>query len=238
MSGWRSHSGGRTVGIDTDSLGVPPPPLGIGRKPPTRREGIGLVVLAIAVAGLLGFSWYSREQHRPARRTLPPAIHPAVLIVPIGPFPLDRLQDLPHDYAAAYGLSMTIADPIPMPAPAFDPIRRQYVAEDLIAAVNAAQPTTRAKGVILVGVTTADLYIRGIDWDWAFALRQEGATAVVSVARMPNTNKLNRWKLFATMMTRQVGFLCFGLPPSDNPYDVLYRDILSVSDLDRLFDQL
>jgi hypothetical protein len=40
------------------------------------------------------------------------------------------------------------------------------------------------------------------------------------------------------MMTRQVGFLCFGLPPTNNPYDVLYRDILSVGDLDRLFDQL
>ena len=59
------------------------------------------------------------------------------------------------------------------------------------------------------------LYIRGIDWNWAFALREDGATAVISVARMPNTRQVSRWRLFGTMVTRQVGFLCFGLPPSE-----------------------
>jgi predicted Zn-dependent protease len=161
-----------------------------------------------------------------------------VLIVPIGAFPLDRLQDLPHDYGAAYGLSLTTAAPIALPATAFDASRRQYVAEDLIAAMRQVHPPGGDPTAIVIGVTTADVYIRGIDWDWAFALREEGASAVISVARMPNTKQGSRWKLFGKMMTREVGFLCFGLPPSDNPYDALYREILSVSDLDRLFDQL
>jgi predicted Zn-dependent protease len=238
MSGWRSHSGDHSIDLDANAFGVQPAPTGRGRTPPTRREWLGLIVLALAVAGLLAFGWYSREQHRPARRALPAAIHPAVLIVPMGAFPLDRLQDLPHDYGTAYDLSMTIAEPIALPATAFDVSRRQYVAEDLIAAMRQVHPPAGDPSTIVIGVTTADVYIRGIDWDWAFALRQEGTSAVISVARMPNTKQVNRWKLFATMMTRQVGFLCFGLPPSDNPYDVLYRDILSVSDLDRLFDQL
>jgi predicted Zn-dependent protease len=238
MSGWRFHSGDHSIDLDTNEFGLQSAATGRGRTPPTRREWLGLVVLALAVAGLLGFAWYSREQHRPARRALPPAIHPAVLIVPIGPFPLDRLQDLPHDYAAAYELSMTVADPIVLPATAFDARRHQYVAQDLIAAMSAVHPFVGDQGPIVIGVTTADLYIRDVNWDWAFALRQEGRSAVISVARMPNTKQVNRWKLFATMMTREVGFLSFGLPPSDNPYDVLYREILSVSDLERLFDQL
>jgi predicted Zn-dependent protease len=238
MSGWRSHSGDHSIDLDANAFGVQPAPTGRGRTPQTRREWLGLILLALAFAGLLGFAWYSREQHRPARRALPPAIHPAVLIVPIGAFPLDRLQDVPHDYGAAYGLSMTIADPIALPVTAFDVSRRQYVAEDLIAAMRQVHPSAGDPTTIVIGATTADVYIRGIDWDWAFALRQEGTAAVISVARMPNTKQVNRWKLFAKMMTREVGFLCFGLPASDDPYDVLYRDILSVSDLDRLFDQL
>jgi predicted Zn-dependent protease len=234
MSGWRSHSGDHSVGVDTDTFGVLPP----SRRPPTRREQRGLAVIFLVVASLVAFGWYAQEQHRPARRTLPAAIHPAVLLVPIGAFPVDRLQDLPHDYAAAYGLSMTIAEPIALPATAFDASRRQYIAQDLIAAIRQAYPPAGDPSTIVIGVTTADLYIRDVDWDWAFALRQEGTSAVISVARMPNTKQVNRWKLFAKMMTRDVGFLCFGLPPSDNPYDVLYREILSVSDLERLFDQL
>jgi predicted Zn-dependent protease len=231
MSGWRSGSG-EDRGLVHQSLDVAPPP-------PRRQASFGQLVFCIVIAScVVGIAWYSREMHRPPRRALPAAIHPAVLVVPIGVFPADRLRDLPHDYAAAYGLSMTVADAISMPAPAFDPNRQQYVAEDLIAGVNAAHPTARGEGVILIGVTTADVYIRSIDWDWAFALREEGATAVISVARMPNTRQVSRWRLFGTMVTREVGFLCFGLPPSDNPYDVLYRDILSVGDLERLFDQL
>jgi predicted Zn-dependent protease len=231
MSGWRSGSGEDRGFVHPSRYVAPLSP----RRQASLRQLVVYIVIAVCV---VGFAWYSREMHRPPHRVLPAAIHPAVLVVPIGVFPVDRLRDLPHDYAAAYGLSMTIADAISMPAPAFDPSRQQYVAEDLIAAVNAAHPTARAQSVILIGVTTADLYIRGIDWNWAFALREDGATPVVSVARMPNSRQISRWRLFGTMVTRQVGFLCFGLPPSDNPYDVLYRDILSVGDLDRLFDQL
>jgi predicted Zn-dependent protease len=231
MSGWRSSAGGDDVFV-RPGVDVGPPPSRRGANP------IGLVVFLVVILCMVAFAWYTREMHRPPRRVLPPPIHAAVLVVPIGAFPADRLQDLPHDYAAAYGLSITIAEPISMPAPAFDPSRRQYVAEELIAAVNATHPTARSQGMIVIGVTTADLYIRGIDWDWAFALRQEGASAVISVARMPSTKQVNRWKLFGTMMTREVGFLCFGLPASDDPYDVLYREVLSVGDLERMFDQL
>jgi hypothetical protein len=104
--------------------------------------------------------------------------------------------------------------------------------------MRAVHPFVGDPGVIVIGVTAADMYVRDVSWRWAFAQRLEGTSAVISVARMPNTRQVSRWKLFATMMTREVGFLCFELPSSDNPYDVLYRDILSVSDLERLFDQL
>jgi predicted Zn-dependent protease len=234
MSRWRSGADG-----DGGDPWLVRPSERIATVWPSRRGSPAVVVLLIiVVVGAAGSIWYSREQHRPPPRVLPTAIHPNVTVVPIGEFPANQLEHFPHDYAAAYGLTITIAEPIELPAGAFDARRQQYVGQDLVAAVNAAYPRARAEGAILVGVTAADLYIRGIDWNWAFALSQEGSTAVISVARMPSTKKIFRWKLFATMMTRQLGFLCFGLPPSDNPYDVLYRDILSAEDLDRVFDQL
>ena len=238
MSGWRSHSGEHSIGVDSDAFGIAPTPPARGRRPPTRTEQIGLAVTFLVVAAVVAVGWYAHEQHRPVHRALPAATHPAVLIVPIGQFPLDRVQNMPHDYGAAYGLTVTIAEPIPLPATAYDASRGQYVAEDLIASMRQTHPPATDPSAIVIGVTTADLYIRGVDWNWAFALRQAGTAAVISVARMPNTKRIDRWKLLGKMMTREVGFLCFGLPPSDNPYDVLYRDILSADDLDRVFDQL
>jgi hypothetical protein len=238
MSGWRSQSGHLSNGIDLGALGGESPAPGRFRGPTTRREQLTIVVLVIAAIAVVGVGWYAREQHRPARRALPVPIHPAVLIVPIGSFPQDRLQNLPHDYGAAYGLTMTIGQSIELPAASYDASRRQYVAQDLLATMRRARPPTLDPNAVVIGVTTADIYIRDVAWNWAFALREQGTSAVISVARMPNTRRLNRWTLFGKMMTRQVGFMCFGLPATDDPYDILYREILSVSDLDRLFDQL
>ena len=133
---------------------------------------------------------------------------------------------------------MTIGQGIDLPAAAYDARRRQYAAQDLLSAMRQTLPPTVDPNAVVIGVTSADIYIRDVAWNWAFALRQGGTSAIVSVARMPNTRRLSRWTLFGKMMTREVGFLCFGLPATDDPYDVLYREILSVPDLDRLFDQL
>lgn len=239
MSGWRFRAGS-----GAESIGEPGSAEAGDRSASPRwawrgpRDAILPVAVLLIAAILIGAGWVTREQHRPPRRTLPPAVHGSVVLVPLGPFAVDRLGDYPANYRAAYGLSMTIERGIPVPAAAWDASRRQYVAQDVLATLAGLRAALPDPTAVVIGVTGADLYIRDVPWRWAFGLRQGDGLAVISNAHMPNTRQVRGWDLFGKMTTREVGFLCFELPASDDPYDVLYRDITSVSDLQRVFDQL
>jgi hypothetical protein len=192
---------------------------------------LGLAVLVIVAFGV-------REALlRPPHRVLPPPIIGSVEIVPIGDVPADRLASLPADYLAEYGLTVRIAAPIALDPVAFDRARGQFVAQDLLTTLAATRPAS-AGGPVVIGVTQADIYIRGVDWNWAYAMRSGARLAIISVARMPQTRYIQRWWLMRKMLTRQLGFLCFGLPPTDDRYDILYRDILGLGDLRRISSHL
>ena len=227
--GWRSGSAGGTSQID----GVEIP--GAAR---TRRRSLGsLVVLGVLVA-VGSYAWITTESRRPPHRMLPPPARSVVVLVPIGDVPADRVRDLPRDYSDEYGLTVTLDDGIALPATAFDAARRQYAAEDVMATLAASRPDAVAAGSVVIGLTAADIYLRELDWSWVFAARDGSQVAVVSLARMRGGRVANLNPLFRRMLTRQIGFLCFELPASDNPYDVLYRDIRSVWDLARTSDHL
>lgn len=233
MSGWRSGSG--RTGDWLDAAIADPTPL-LGRDPAARtRTRILLMVLAVIAAAAAVVGAYQASL-RPPHRTLPAPIA-NVLVVPIGAFPGDRLASLPGDYRDEYGLALTIADPIDLDPTAYDATRRQFAAQGLIRALALRHPGG-PDGPIVIGVTESDLYIQGVAWNWAFALRLEGRLAVISTARMPNTKYRSRWSLFRKMLTRELGFLAWQLPPTDDPYDLLYRDILGADDLGRVSSHL
>lgn len=233
MSGWRSGSGSDGRG---SWFGSGPPVLTDASSSSRRRLSWGTAILAITVVAIVAFG-IREALLRPANRVLPAPVRGSVLIVPIGEVPADPLAALPADYRSEYGLTMTIAPPIPLEPAAFDPVRGQFAAQDLIASM-AANRAASADDQVVIGVTMADLYIRDVNWRWAFALRDSGRLAVVSTARMPNTRFISRWWLLRKMITRQIGFLNFGLEPTSDPYDLMYRDILGLDDLRRLSSHL
>jgi hypothetical protein len=192
------------------------------------------IVLALAIA-VVAFG--ARPAGRP-NRTLPAAANPRVLIVPIGDIPLSQLAGLPAEYRAEYGLEMTIAPAIPGVPYGYDLIRRQYAAQDLIGAMTAAHPEETGGTRILVAITAEDMYIRDVDWDWAFALREADRLAVISTRHMSGRPLADPWELMRKMLTRELGFLCFKLSPTSDPGDLMYRDVLSVDDLIRMDDHL
>jgi len=151
---------------------------------------------------------------------------------------VEQLAGLPADYRAEYGLDVTLAPAIPLAARAYDPARDQYVAQDLIDAMAAAHPEETGGTRILVAITTADMYIRDVDWDWAFAEREAGRLAVISTARMSGQRFADQWQLLRKMLTRELGFLCFRLTATRDPGDLMYQDVLSVDDLIRMDDHL
>jgi predicted Zn-dependent protease len=165
-----------------------------------------------------------------------------VYLVPLGDQPND-LNALADRLRTDLKLDVQVGDRVRIPDDALDEDRRQLVAERLIEALkDSDKPGTSA--AVLIAVTGEDMYIRDRTWAFAFSLRREGRLAVVSSARMdpaalgqtpdPGLQPTRLRK----MVLKNIGVLHYGLPFSDDPNSVMYDNILSVDDLDRVGDQL
>jgi predicted Zn-dependent protease len=124
------------------------------------------------------------------------------------------------------------------PARAYDGTRRQWIAQELAAKVRRVYPKKTAHGSVVVGVTSGDMYVRGLTWRYAFGDRSSGNVAVIATERMdPAAYGLDRdEELFRSrlekMLVRYIGFLVLGQSQSPDPYSVLRSSILSLDDLD------
>jgi predicted Zn-dependent protease len=165
-----------------------------------------------------------------------------ICFVPIGePKTLD-LVELASHYQERFGTTIGILPPIRPKVSEYDILRRQLIAEELVALMRRSYPTLDADPTtLLIGFTEADLYIRSVpNWDWAFAGRMEGRFSVISTARMdpffyreePSPELLNTRARKIT--TKTIGLLYFGLPLSSDPRSVLYDSILGLDDLDAI----
>ena len=101
-----------------------------------------------------------------------------VVLLPLGDFPAPLLRTLAADIEATLGLSVTIAEPLPLPQQAFRPERGQYVSSRLLGAIRKAGRTKR-----LLGVTEADLFAPGLNFVFGEA-ELGGRAAVISTCRL------------------------------------------------------
>jgi predicted Zn-dependent protease len=84
------------------------------------------------------------------------------------------------------------------------------------------------------------MYLLDKDWNFAFGLR-EGHYAVVSSARMdvddpggaPGDSALLHKRL-VKMVSRDIGFLYYGLSPSPNPHSVVRESLMGTDELDEM----
>ncbi len=224
--------------------GQPAPPPVVAWPAPGPAGGVDRRLLAVAIAFAVvavGALWMlgsgSLDPH-PAPRQLPPPIRDAVVLVPLGAFPVDQATAIATRESSDYGLPVTVALPVPIGPAATDAGRGQLVAERLVESIAAVHPESQAR-TLVIGLTTEDMYIAGIpEWRFAFGIRNRGGVAVVSSARMTGLLPGGEWDRLRKMVTRDIGFNCYGLPASDDPGDILYRNILGLQDLDRIGDHL
>jgi hypothetical protein len=195
---------------------------------------------ACLVIGFGGVATGITSRAPEGRAAIVPARPPgrAVLLAPLGGTSTADLQDLADFYAVRYDLDVGILPPAPIPAGLEDPARGQVAAEDIIGRLPSIYPEAIDPSNVVIGVLPTDMYVRGIpEWRWAFGNRADGHLAVVSTARMHATGLFGASiaaSRLRKMVTRDIGALYFGLPLSDDPHSVLYFEILSVGDLDRL----
>jgi hypothetical protein len=201
---------------------------------------IGGVLLAVAALVIVvAFRSGSIATH-PSARELPQPIRDAVVLVPLGEFPVDRANEIAAKEAADYGLPITVASPLTIPDSAADRGRGgQLTGEVLAQSIGGAHPETAGR-TLAIGLTTEDIYIAGRpDWRFAFGLRNRSGVAVVSSARMGRFLDFDgEWNRLTKMVTRDIGFLYYGLQTTSDPGDILYDNILSLDDLVRIGDHL
>lgn len=162
-------------------------------------------------------------------------------LVPIGDFPRATADRLAAAIAKRFGLAVRIEPRVSLTRQMIDYARRQVPAQEIFDVLEPKRTRLLkdARGVI-IGLTTYDMYIRGIDWTFAFAAREPPALAAVSAWRMDETNYGRRADddlLFARlekMVAKNIGALYLGLKESDDPASGMFGAVRSLEDLDRI----
>ena len=196
-----------------------------------------LNVLVVGCALLLGATLVGPSL---AQTTSPLQLY----FVAMGDVPRDLLDHLIVNFQSRFGLGLAILPPMTFDEAAFDPRRRQMVAEDIISAIRRRHlKLARDPNARVIGITPLDMYMQAMrdQWSFTFSLRStDRRFGIVSYARMdpaalgePPSQDLLRSRL-RKMLTKNIGIMYYGLPASPNPRSVLFRDILGVDDLDRM----
>jgi len=205
------------------------------------RFGVVALIVAASVAIALATGVIRRPGSVATTRTLPAPIRDSVVLVPIGTFPVDTARSIGDRLGGQYGIPISVASPIPLDPAAIDPGTGQYVAESVVQRIGASHPEWQNR-VLVIGLMVDDMRIESVpNWRFAFAYRVGSGVAVVSAARMSrylDVGESARWNRLAKMVTRQIAFLYWGLKPTVDASDLLYDNILSVDDIDRLSDHL
>ena len=167
-----------------------------------------------------------------------------VYLVPLGEFPDDVLEDLVAFYRDKYQLNVQALDHVPLPEGAINSRRKQLIAEEAIEVIKQANPELQKDPkAILIGLTSEDMYINKMNWQFSFSWREGGKYAVVAGGRLgvrngrrPVTEPLIM-KRMRKMVTKNIGLLYYRLPLSDNPRSVLYRDVGGIQELDYMGEE-
>jgi predicted Zn-dependent protease len=167
-----------------------------------------------------------------------------VYLVPIGKVKSISVAGVGRNLKEHYGLEMHALPPISPPTWAWSATRKQFVAEDLVSAIKIAYPKLAADPeAILIALTDDDIYIQGLSWMYAFSFRNEERFAVISTARLSQSDDVGKTvsaeefqKRIMKVLIRDVGIFHYRLQPSGQLQSVLFRNIDEPSDLDDIGD--
>ena len=151
---------------------------------------------------------------------------------------LDVLQAY---YKQRYDLTIEILPPIGLEPMVVDERRPQLIAEELIELMKRRYPEhARSPQSILIGITEGDMYIREVNWRFAFARRDGDRFAIVSSARMDPVSfgYLPDEELLQTrlrkMLSKNIGIMYYKLPQKSDRRSVMFGPILGIDDLDSM----
>jgi predicted Zn-dependent protease len=165
----------------------------------------------------------------------------SVYLMALGPTSREHLETLAAHALARCGITVHILDEVPLQGPVMDPVRRQLIADELLALMKWAHPVLAWNPrAVLIGVTPYDMYTRARP-EWAFVFNLHHLeSAVLSLTRldpvnlgMPADEALFKQRLRKTFM-RDIGYLVSRKLDSSDPRSVMFAPLGGVDDLDRM----
>lgn len=164
-----------------------------------------------------------------------------IYFVPFGDFPARQVEYLRDCFGRRFGLDIRALAPLKVESAAMDLSRNQLIAERLLSEITQRYPKLAAQaGVVLIGLTTEDMYsLNKPNWRFAFGW-QSSRFGVVSTARfvVPYYNQMATESVVLSRLRkivgRYLGILYYRLPPTSNSKSMVYRTLLGVDDLDAL----
>lgn len=170
---------------------------------------------------------------------------PTVYLVPFGNISKEFVDQIAAHIEGTHRLIVAKEQRKAITKQMLDYLRRQVPAHELIGFMEPRYlKAARAGSAIYLGITNYDMYIAGVDWQFAFAARKPPGLAVVSTYQMDPVNlgksddpveTLGRAK---KMVSKMIGHLYLNLPDSDDPKSLMYDKIRTLEDLDRISDKL
>ncbi len=190
-----------------------------------------------------------------------PMPRPNICLVPVGGLDVETINSLVTFIHEATGLQAHVLPPIAMPSTAYDATRDQFGTFEITdAAFNTYADNGFVPGTLLIAVTPADIYLP--TWpQWRFVFGQTGdypwgmTVGVISTYEMASF--FPGWSIklpfgietesdprdtmrerAGKLLLKYVGLHYLHMAPSSDPHSVLYNNILSVRDIDRMSDRL
>ena len=157
----------------------------------------------------------------------------ALSLVPIGSVPTDLLPWLAERLEAMFNRSVTVDEPIPLPAVGYEPHRRQYRGDALLAALQAVISPAVER---VLGVIDADFYAPGLNFIFGQAAL-DGRAAFIALPRLrpsfyglPEDSPLFRQRIL-TEAVHELGHT-WGLTHCPDPHCVMhFSNILHDTDV-------
>jgi archaemetzincin len=139
-----------------------------------------------------------------------------IALAPVGDLPVETFALIRPAISEAFGCETVIAPAIPLPAPARNPARKQYLSTALL---DSLARVKEPKWERLLGVADVDLYVPDLNFVFGEADQRRGV-AVFSLARLHGPEELFR-KRAATEAIHELGHT-YGLSHCDDPRCVMW----------------
>lgn len=173
-----------------------------------------------------------------------------VCIVPLGAVDPEMIQGLVAYYSRNYALDVRLLPAISIAKGGMDQEREQFEASILFGYMHSHyRQAMEDRNVVVLGITSLDIYasVRP-EWDWVFAQRfgqgDDYRFGVISTFHMnpqtygeppDSTLLLDRLR---KMVSRYIAAMYLRLPDSNDPSNLMYTSVTSLSALDRLVEDL